>query len=130
VTGHVRVARTGFQSSQPLARPVPALPGTGEKGTRFHGQIRTESSNTTGPDAGGSPPKTPLRHTHRSVGPGRRSADVRHEFKPSLDVHVSIQFILLMSAGVAVRRCCHVTGLVEIAVLPDVGIPPGLSSEL
>jgi hypothetical protein len=67
VTGHVRVARTGFSSSLPVARPVLALPGTSQmKGTRFRGQIRSESPDTTGPDPGGSPPKTAVT-THSQI---------------------------------------------------------------
>jgi hypothetical protein len=50
------------------------------KGTRFRGQIRSESPDTTGPILAAVHPKPPLRHTHRSVDPGQPSAlftDVR-----------------------------------------------------
>jgi hypothetical protein len=36
------------------------------KGTRFCGQIRSESPDTTGPDPGGSPPKTAVT-THSQI---------------------------------------------------------------
>jgi hypothetical protein len=46
---------------------VPALPGTSQmKGTRFRGQIRSESPDTTGPDPGGSPPRTAVT-THSQI---------------------------------------------------------------
>jgi hypothetical protein len=54
---------------------VPALPGTSQmKGTRFRGQIRSESPDTTGPDPGGSPPKTAVT-THSQIR--RRSIGVQ-----------------------------------------------------
>jgi hypothetical protein len=46
------------------------------KGTRFRGQIRSESPDTTGPILAAVHPKPPLRHTHRSVGRGRPSTAV------------------------------------------------------
>ena len=65
-------AQSGTESSQPVARPVPALPGTGQmKGTRFRGQIRSKSPDTTRPILAAIHPEPPLRHTHRSVGAGR-----------------------------------------------------------
>jgi hypothetical protein len=36
------------------------------KGTRFRGQIRSESPDTTGPDPGGNPPKTAVT-THSQI---------------------------------------------------------------
>lgn len=49
------------------ARPMPALPGTGQmKGTRFRGQIRSESPDTTDTDPDGSPPTT-AAPTHSQI---------------------------------------------------------------
>jgi hypothetical protein len=46
-------------------------------GTRFRGQIRSESPDTTGPILAAVHPKPPLRHTHRSVGLDQASGLVR-----------------------------------------------------
>jgi hypothetical protein len=63
-----------------LIKPTGGQAGAGaagnksDEGTRFRGQIRSESPDTTGPDPGGSPPKTPVT-THSQIR--RRSIGVQ-----------------------------------------------------